>query len=48
MTLIRGSKAQCNSMEKIYHDGVVVGLNGKVANISMKLIAPYLAKHLRV
>jgi len=48
MTIIRGSKAQFNSMEQIYHDGAGVGLNGKVANILMKLIVPYLAKHLTV
>jgi len=46
MILLRGSKAQCNSVEQIYHDGVGAGLSGKVAYMLMKLIVPYLAKHL--
>ena len=46
--LIRASKIQCNSVEQIYHSGFGVGLSGKVANILMKLIVPYLAKHLTV
>jgi hypothetical protein len=48
MLLIRASKTQCNSVEQIYHSGTGVGLCGKVANVLMKLIVPYLAKHLTV
>ena len=43
-----GLKATVQGLEQIYHVGVWVGVSGKIANILTKLIAPYLAKHLRV
>ena len=48
MILIRGSKAQCNSVEQIYHDGFGAVLSGKAVNKLMKHILPYLAKYLTV